>query len=56
MDLNNDELVSVLRALHWHVDRLINTDQYVRDQKDLDDSVTARDKLTSELKRRAYIK
>jgi hypothetical protein len=55
MELNNDELISVLRALHWHVDRLSNTDAYVRDEQDLGASKIAQTKLTSELKRRSFI-
>ena len=56
MELNNDELISVLRAMHWHIDRLVNTDQNVRDEQDLGASKIAYHKLAGELKRRAYIK
>jgi hypothetical protein len=56
MELNNDELISVLRAMRWHIDRLVNTDENVRDEQDLGASKIAHDKLTRELKLRAYIK
>lgn len=56
MELNNDELVSVLRALHWHVDRLANTDEYVRDEEELAISKIIRSRFVNELKRRTFIK
>ena len=54
MDFNNEELVSVLRALHWHVDRLANTDENVRDEAELWASKDIRNKFVNELKRRTF--
>lgn len=55
MEINNDELVVVLRALHWHVDRLANTDENVRNETELTSSKFLRSKFINELKRRSFI-
>lgn len=54
MEFNNNELISLLRALFCDIDRLTNTDENVRDEQDLSASKTARDKLIIELKRRTF--
>jgi hypothetical protein len=55
MNINNDELVVVLRALYWHVERLSNTDENVRDEVELTTSKFLRSKFSNELKRRSFI-
>ena len=54
--LSSDSIVSTLRALHWHIERLANTDENVRDELDLTNSKVAREQLVAELKLRAFIK
>ena len=54
-ELTNDELISVLRALHFHIQVLANTDENVRNEGDLSASKVARSKLANELKRYAFI-
>ena len=54
MRLNDDEVITVLRALYWYEDKLTNTS--LKDEKEWDDVVWLRQRMSDYVVNKAYLK
>ena len=55
VNLHEDEVFVVFKALHWYKDRIINRAQEHRDYLEEDAVIMLQDKLTRTLKQELYV-